>query len=141
MYHYFNSPMGKAGDAIRENEIRVEYLGISVRRIIYFKYIMAAVLASVGGAMTAMTVGHIDPEMAYWTTSGEFVFITVMGGTAHVAAPFVGAVVFELMRTFAFQVSPYTWQLVLGVALLAIIIFLPKGLWSLKEKMMKGDHL
>jgi len=64
-----------------------------------------------------------------------------MGGTAHVAAPFVGAVVFELMRTFAFQVSPYTWQLVLGVALLAIIIFLPKGLWSLKEKMMKGDHL
>ncbi|PHS79673.1 MAG: branched-chain amino acid ABC transporter permease [Rhodospirillaceae bacterium] len=141
MYHYFNSPMGMAGEAIRENEIRVEYLGISVHRVIYYKYIMAAVLASIGGAMTAMTVGHIDPEMAYWTTSGEFVFITLMGGTAHVAAPFLGAVVFELMRSFAFQYSPYTWQMVLGIALLAIIIFLPKGLWSLKSKIIKGDQV
>jgi len=140
MHRYFNSPMGMAGEAIRENEIRVEYLGISVQRLIYYKYVMAAILASIGGAMTAMTVGHIDPEMAYWTTSGEFVFITLMGGTAHVAAPFVGAIVFELMRTFAFQISPYTWQLILGVALLAIIIFLPKGIWSLKSKIMKGDQ-
>ncbi len=140
MWKYLKSPMGMAGEAIRENEIRVEYLGISVQKVIYFKYIIAAVLASVGGAITAMSVGHIDPEMAYWTTSGEFVFIALMGGTAHVAAPFIGAIIFELMRTFAFQISPYTWQMILGIALLAIIIFLPNGLWSLKDKFMKGKN-
>ncbi len=138
IWRYFKSPMGMAGEAIRENEIRVEYLGISVQKVIYIKYIIAAVLASLGGAITAMTVGHIDPEMAYWTTSGEFVFIALMAGTGHVAAPLVGAIIFELLRTFAFQVSPYTWQMILGIALLAIIIFLPNGLWSLKEKLMKG---
>jgi branched-chain amino acid transport system permease protein len=69
--------------------------------------------------------------MAYWTTSGEFVFIALMGGIDHVAAAFVGAILFELIRTFAFQFSPYTWQMALGIALLAIILFLPRGLWSL----------
>lgn len=128
---YLRAGMGYAGEAIRENEIRVEYLGISVRRIVYVKYILAAVLAGLGGGLTAMATGHVDPHMAYWTTSGEFVFIALMGGTSHVAAAYVGAILFELIRTFAFQLSPYTWQMALGVVLLAIIMFLPKGLWSL----------
>ena len=78
-----------------------------------------------------MATGHVDPHMAYWTTSGEFVFIALMGGTLHVAAAFVGAILFELIRTYAFELSPYTWQMALGVVLLAIIMFLPRGLWSL----------
>ena len=128
---YLRSGMGYAGEAIRENEIRVEYLGMSARRIVYVKYILAAVLAALGGGLTAIATGHVDPQMAYWTTSGEFVFIALMGGTSHVAAAYVGSILFELIRTFAFQLSPYTWQMALGVVLLAIIMFLPKGLWSL----------
>jgi ABC-type branched-subunit amino acid transport system permease subunit len=131
VHRYLHSGMGYSGEAIRENEIRVEYLGISARRIVYIKYILAAVLASLGGGLSALATGHVDPQMAYWTTSGEFVFIALMGGTAHVAAPFVGSLLFELVRTYAFELSPYTWQLTLGVVLLAIILFLPKGLWSL----------
>ncbi|PIV73253.1 MAG: branched-chain amino acid ABC transporter permease, partial [Rhodocyclales bacterium CG17_big_fil_post_rev_8_21_14_2_50_68_7] len=38
---------------------------------------------------------------------------------------------FELIKTYAFELSPYTWQMMLGVVLLAIILFLPSGLWSL----------
>lgn len=131
VHRYFQSGMGMAGEAIRENEIRVEYLGQSVRRIVYFKYLIAAELAALGGGLTALATGHVDPHMAYWTTSGEFVFIALMGGTGHVAAPFIGALLFETVRTYAFELSPYTWQLALGVVLLAIILFLPKGLWSL----------
>jgi branched-chain amino acid transport system permease protein len=128
---YLRSGMGHAGEAIRENEIRVEYLGMSARRLVYVKYILAAVLASLGGGLTAIGTGHVDPQMAYWTTSGEFVFIALMGGTAHVGAAFVGSILFELIRTYAFELSPYTWQMALGVVLLVIILFLPKGLWSL----------
>jgi ABC-type branched-subunit amino acid transport system permease subunit len=131
VHRYLHSGMGMAGEAIRENEIRVEYLGQSARRIVYFKYIVAAELAALGGGLTALATGHVDPHMAYWTTSGEFVFIALMGGTAHIAAPFIGALLFETVRTYAFELSPYTWQLTLGVVLLAIILFLPKGLWSL----------
>ncbi|MEH6627815.1 MAG: branched-chain amino acid ABC transporter permease [Motiliproteus sp.] len=136
-WHYLRSPMGYAGEAVRENEIRVEYLGISVARVIYIKYLLAASMAGLGGAITALAAGHIDPEMAYWTTSGEFVFIALMGGTGHVAGPVLGSVLFELIRTYAFQISPYTWQMILGIALLAIILYLPKGVWSLVERVTK----
>ncbi|WP_417225669.1 branched-chain amino acid ABC transporter permease [Amphritea sp.] len=138
VWNYLRSPMGYVGEAVRENEIRVEYLGASVKRIIYIKYLLAAGMAGLGGAITALAAGHIDPEMAYWTTSGEFVFIALMGGTGHVAGPVLGAVLFELIRTYAFQISPYTWQMILGIALLAIILYLPKGVWSLIERVTKG---
>ncbi|MFZ5558904.1 MAG: branched-chain amino acid ABC transporter permease [Pseudomonadota bacterium] len=128
---YLRSGMGNAGDAIRENEIRVEYLGVSVYRVIYLKYLLAAALGGLGGGLTALASGHVGPEMAYWTTSGEFVFVALLGGTSHVAAAFVAALLFELIKTYAFELAPYTWQMVLGVVLLAIILFLPKGLWSL----------
>jgi ABC-type branched-subunit amino acid transport system permease subunit len=128
---YIRSPLGFAGVAIRENEIRVEYLGVSPKKVIFYKYMIAAVLAAIGGALTALVAGHVDPEMAFWTTSGEFVFIALLGGTAHVVAPLVGAFIFEMIRTFAFDLAPYSWQMILGGALLLIILFLPKGLWSL----------
>lgn len=131
LHCYVRSPLGFAGEAIRECEIRVEYLGVSPRQIIYRKYLIAAVLASIGGALTALAAGHVDPEMAFWTTSGEFVFIALLGGTAHVVAPLIGAFIFEMIRTFAFDLAPYSWQMILGVTLLLVILFLPRGLWSL----------
>jgi len=132
-HRYLRSGMGLVGEAIRENELRVEYLGTSVRRVVHVKYVIASAMAGAGGALTAMASGHIDPEVAYWTTSGEFVFVAILAGSGHVAAPFAGAFLFELIRTFAFAYSPDTWQMVLGVTLLLVIVFMPGGLWSLFE--------
>ena len=86
------------------------------------------------GGLTAITVGHIDPEMSYWTTSGEFVFITILSGTGSVFAPFVGAAIFETIRSFAYELSPNTWQMSLGLVMLIVIMFLPEGIWSLLKK-------
>jgi len=137
VHRYLRSALGNLTSAIRDNEIRVEYLGVSVQRAIYFKYVIAGALTGAGGAITAMAVGHVDPEMTYWTTSGEFVFVTILSGTGHVVAPFVGSIIFELVRTYAFEYAPYAWQLVLGSVLLLLIMFLPNGLWSLVTRMRK----
>lgn len=131
LYYYFRTPLGRLAPAIRDNEIRVEYLGASVRAAVHVKYTIAGVLAGLGGALTGMAVGHIDPEMAYWTTSGEFVFVAILSGTGNVLAPFLGSFIYELIRTFAYEYSPNTWQLALGAVMLLIIVFLPAGLWSL----------
>lgn len=131
LHRYFLTPLGRLSPAIRDNEIRVEYMGASVRNAIHVKYVIAAALAGLGGALTAMTVGHIDPEMAYWTTSGEFVFVAILSGVGNVAAPFLGSLIFEIVRSFAYQYSPNTWQLALGVVMLVVIVSLPGGLWSL----------
>ena len=87
---YLSSTMGHLSPAIRDNEIRVEYLGVSVQRTINVKFVIAGALAGGGGAITAIAVGHVDPDaMVYWLISGEFVFVTIFAGTGSVAAPFL----------------------------------------------------
>ena len=131
VHRYLQTPLGRLAPAIKDNESRVEYMGASARRAIHVKYVIAATLAGMGGALAATTVGHIDPEMAYWTTSGEFIFITILAGTGNVIAPFLGALIFSAIHTVAYDLSPNTWQMTLGAALLALIVFLPNGVWSL----------
>jgi ABC-type branched-subunit amino acid transport system permease subunit len=131
MHKYLNSHMGRLALAIRDNELRVEYMGASVRNVIHVNYVISAVMAGIGGALAAIAVGHIDPEMAYWTTSGEFVFVGILSGTGNILAPFLGAFIFETIRSFAYEYSPNTWQMALGITMLVVIMFLPGGLWSL----------
>jgi len=128
---YLKTPLGRLAPAIKDNEIRVEYMGASARQAIHVKYVIAAALAGIGGGLAASTVGHIDPDMAYWTTSGEFIFITILSGTGSVVAPFIGAFIFGAIHSAAYDLSPNTWQMSLGTALLLLIVFLPEGLWSL----------
>jgi len=131
VHRYLRTPLGRLAPAIKDNEIRVEYMGASARQAIHVMYVIAAALAGVGGGLAATTVGHIDPDMAYWTTSGEFIFITILAGTGSVVAPFIGAFIFGAIHSAAYDLSPNTWQLSLGTALLLLIVFLPEGLWSL----------
>jgi branched-chain amino acid transport system permease protein len=136
---YLQTTLGYMTKAVRENEIRVEYLGYSAERVIHIKYVISGLLAGFGGAIMAMAIGQVDPDsMAYWTVSGDFVFITILSGTGNVSATFIGALVFELLRTYAFEYAPHFWQLILGGGLLAIIMFLPDGLWSLAKRLRRS---
>ena len=98
---YFRSVAGSLTHPIRDNEIRVEFLGISVDRLIHLKLVVSGILAGIGGALAALAVQHVDPQMAYWTTSGGFVFVTILAGAGSVAAAFVGSLLFELVRSIA----------------------------------------
>jgi branched-chain amino acid transport system permease protein len=139
MHAYFHSHLGRLAEAIRDNELRVEYMGASVRRVIHINYVIAAALAGIGGALMAGAIGHVDPETtANWTTSGEFVFIAILSGTGNVLAPFLGAGVFEAVRTFALERFPNTWQMTLGITMLLVIMFLPGGLWSMFRPRRRG---
>lgn len=132
---YTASPAGYFAQAIRDNEVRVAYLGAPVNRVVYGAYLLASGLAGLGGVLTALNVGHVDPGLSYWTTSGELVFVAVLGGANTVVGPLAGAVVYELIRTYAFKYAPYAWQMMVGAAMLLIILFLPGGLWSPIERL------
>lgn len=131
VWRYLESIMGQLTTAVRDNELRVEYLGFSVRRAVHVKFTIAGAAAGAGGAIAAIAVGHVDPEMVWWIASGEFVFVTILSGAGSVVAPFIGSTVFELLRTLALQYAPNVWQIIVGGTLLAVIMFLPGGLWSL----------
>lgn len=128
---YFDSARGLVSLAVRENELRVEYLGGSVLGTMTLNIVLAAFLGGVGGALTVMALGHIEPNFSYWTTSGEFVFVAILAGYHSVLAVFLASILLEVVRSFSSLYFPNTWQLALGLFLLIVIRFLPRGLGSL----------
>ena len=132
---YCNSPRGLLSMAVRENELRVEYLGMSVVNIVGWNYVLAAFVGGVGGALSVLALGHIEPNFAYWTTSGEFVLVAILAGHHSVAAIVASSFILELVRSFSSAYFPNTWQLSLGLFLLLVIRFLPEGLGSLIERL------
>jgi ABC-type branched-subunit amino acid transport system permease subunit len=137
---YFRSVAGALAIPVRDNEIRVEFLGVSVNRLIHLKLVLAGVLAGLGGALAAIAIAHVDPNMSYWTTSGGFVFVTILAGIGSVAAAFVGSFLFELVRSIAVDVLPGLWQIILGSALLVTILFLPEGLGSIVSRLRRAPE-
>jgi ABC-type branched-subunit amino acid transport system permease subunit len=131
---YFDSTRGLVTLAVRENELRVEYLGGSVRRAMAINFVLAAFCGGLGGALAVMSLGHVEPTFSFWTTSGEFVFVAILAGWQSVAAVFVASAVLEVVRSFSSAYFPNTWQMALGIFLLAVIRFLPGGIGSLWVK-------
>lgn len=137
---YLRAPLGWALLAIENNEIRVEYLGRSARSVLLFAYVVSGVLAGLGGAITALAVGHVGPDLSYWVMSAEFLVIAVLGGVGNVLGPFVGAVLYQLLSVNAAQYLVYTWALLLGVVILAIIRFAPSGLWGIYDSLWTRER-
>lgn len=133
VYRFLASPLGYFLKALGDNEIRIEYSGESVRRVLYLTYILSGALAGLGGVLVAFTVGHIVPEYAFWLQSGEFVFVALLGGYGSVPGPLIGAIAFEFIRTYASKYAPEAWQMTLGLIMLGIILFRPGGLWTIYE--------
>ncbi|MCK8784508.1 branched-chain amino acid ABC transporter permease [Roseomonas sp. NAR14] len=128
---YLASSMGQALMGIKTRETRLEFMGVSGRRVLLAAYVLSALMGGVGGAIIAMTSRHVTPALAYWTASGELVFIGILGGAGSVVGPFLGAVAYELTRVYAAAAVADAWQLILGAVLLAVILFAPGGLWAL----------
>lgn len=131
---YFDSTRGLVTLAVRENELRVEYLGGSVREAMAINFMLAAFCGGLGGALVVMSLGHVEPNFSFWTTSGEFVFVAILAGWHSVVAVFVASTVLEVVRSFSSAYFPNTWQLALGVFLLLVIRFLPEGIGSLWKR-------
>jgi ABC-type branched-subunit amino acid transport system permease subunit len=131
---YFDSEQGLITQATRDNELRVEYLGASVRTVMAYNYAFGALLGGIGGTIAVLALGHVDPEFAFWTTSGEFVFVAILAGYLSVPAVFFAAIILELVRSFSSLYFPNTWQLSLGIFLLIVIVTLPSGLGSLVSR-------
>jgi branched-chain amino acid transport system permease protein len=137
VFLYFRSVAGSLAVPVRDSEIRLEFLGVSVNRLIHLNLTIAGILAGIGGALAALSIEHVDPNMAYWTTSGGFVFVTILAGAGSVAAAFVGSFLFELLKSIAYDILPGAWQFFLGAVLLITILFLPEGIGSVFARLRR----
>jgi len=125
---YFRSSAGQIAVAIRVNETRLEYIGLSARAALIEAYVLSSALVGIGGALLALAQGLMTPEGGYWLRSGEYVFIAILGGAGHAIGAFLGAAVFELILLAGAAYFTNVWQIVLGITLLIVIFFAPSGL-------------
>ena len=127
---YLNSPLGHALSAVHSNEIRLEYLGIPVWAVLLIAYVISAALAGLGGAIAGFAIGRVVPDFAFWTASGHLVLIAVLGGIGGVPGAFIGALFLELLHSAAVTVTD-AWNLIVGMTLIVVIMFLPQGFYGL----------
>lgn len=137
VHKFLRSPIGQIYQAIATNETRLEYLGVSARNTLLTGYVISAVLCGLGGSIMAVAQGIVTPEYTWWIRSGEFVFIAVLGGSGSVGGAFIGAITYELVRTYAAAFAADIWQMVLGFFLLGIILYASRGLYGLYDDLLK----
>lgn len=130
---YLRSVAGQALAAVKTNETRLEYVGISAYQAMWIGYIISATLSGLSGAMFAIAQGLVTPEMGYWVRSGEIVFVTILGGVGHPVGAFIGAGIFEFVKLFAAAYLTGAWQMVLGIVLIAMVFLAPRGICAMLE--------
>jgi branched-chain amino acid transport system permease protein len=136
MWRIVTSPFGLHLRAIRDNPRKAEYLGVRVRLFRFYAFLISAAYGAAGGAVLAVPVGLADPELAYWTHSGNLVFMTVLGGFSHFFGPVLGALTFILLQDQLMSLTQY-WRFVMGVILALIVILFPRGLMGLAEQVWR----
>jgi branched-chain amino acid transport system permease protein len=121
------SPFGYTLRMIRDNPERAAFLGVDVIRIKLLAFVLAGAFASVGGVILALFASGAYPEFAFWTTSGEAIFMVMLGGTHVFIGPLVGALTLQTLNHF---VTIYTehYELVLGIVILIAVLGLRRGI-------------
>jgi len=127
MYHFVQSPFGYTLRMIRDNPRRAGFLGIQVWRVRLLAFVVAGVFGSIGGLLMSLFVSSAYPDFAYWTISGEGVFMILMGGIGVFLGPLTGAVVLLLLADIVTGLTEY-FGLVLGIVILFFAMGMRKGL-------------
>jgi branched-chain amino acid transport system permease protein len=124
-----DSPFGAVLQAIRENSDRAVACGYDIRRIKLLSFVFSALFCGLAGALDALRLGVVPVESLYWTTSGQVVIMTLLGGAGTFFGPFVGATTFLVLED-RLSVVTESWPLFIGLIFMAFVLFLPKGIWG-----------
>ncbi|MCE1181406.1 MAG: branched-chain amino acid ABC transporter permease [Rhodocyclales bacterium] len=124
---------GRTLQAIRENETRMEALGYPVFRYRLVAFALGGALAGLAGALLANLTGLASPNLLQWTQSGTLLVMVIIGGVGYLYGGVVGAVVLLMLEESLVGVTEH-WHIVLGLLLLGVVLFAPKGVAALFGK-------
>jgi branched-chain amino acid transport system permease protein len=124
-----DSPFGAVLQAIRENSDRAVACGYDIRKIKLLSFVFSALFCGLAGGLDALRLAVVPVESLYWTTSGQVVIMTLLGGAGTFFGPFVGAATFLVLED-RLSVFTESWPLFIGLIFMAFVLFLPKGIWG-----------
>jgi len=120
------SPFGRTLIAIRENERRARFLGIPVDQHIWLSWVISCGFVSIAGALYALLNNFVDPRALYWTQSGDFVIMAVLGGMRSFWGPLIGAAVFVVLEDYLSSQTE-NWMSFVGLFFVLVVLFFPRG--------------
>ncbi|WP_417740915.1 branched-chain amino acid ABC transporter permease [Salipiger sp.] len=133
----FDSPSGRAMRALHGSEVAASTVGVDVPRQKLRAFVISAVYASVAGSLLALQNGYITPDVAGFMHSVEMVTMAVLGGVGSVLGATFGAAILTLLPQVLTVFAEYE-QLVLGLVMVLVMIFLPQGLLPSIARRLKG---
>jgi branched-chain amino acid transport system permease protein len=138
LWRILRSPFGAVLQAIRENSNRAQACGYDVDRVKLLSFVFSAIFAGLAGSLDALRLTVVPIESLYWTTSGQVVIMTLLGGAGTFFGPFVGAATYLVLEDRLSLVME-SWPLVIGAIFMAFVLFLPKGIWGTLTGGTYGD--
>jgi branched-chain amino acid transport system permease protein len=127
------SPFGRTLIAIRENERRARFLGIPVDRHIWMSWVISCCFVGLAGALYALLNNFVDPRALYWTQSGDFVIMAVLGGMRSFWGPLIGAAIFVVLQDYLSSATE-NWMSFLGLFFVLVVLFFPRGILGMMRR-------
>ena len=124
-----DSPFGAVLQAIRENSDRATACGYDVNRIKLLSFVFSAMFTGLAGSLEALRLTVVPVEALFWSTSGQVVIMTLLGGAGTFFGPFVGVMTYLLLEERLSRVIEW-WPILVGAIFMAFVLFLPKGIWG-----------
>ena len=122
-----HSRFGLLLGGIRQNERRMQAIGVNTFRVKWIAFIISGMGAGLAGALMANLGRFVSPDLMHWTTSGELLIMCVLGGSGTIIGPVLGA--FALIGLEA-TLNTWTehWQAILGPLLVLMVLAFKGGL-------------
>jgi branched-chain amino acid transport system permease protein len=133
LHRLLGSRFGRVIEAIRENETRATAIGYPVYRYQLLCFVISGAIAGLAGALIANQTSYVGPALLHWVQSGTLMIMVILGGVGRFWGGPVGAVVLlalEELFSGSSLLGAYSlhWQLPVGIILLAVVLFAPRGI-------------
>lgn len=123
------SPFGHVLQAVRENDQRARSCGYETTNVRWLAFVISGAISGLAGGLYALYLHFVGIESLYWTTSGQVVMMTLLGGMGSFIGPFIGAGVFLYLEDVLSELTS-NWMIFLGAIFVLCVLFFPAGIWG-----------
>ena len=127
LHRFAHSRFGRAVQALRDDEVRAEAVGLPVFACKLVIFVVAGILCGVAGGLSMNLQGYVSPNLLHWTQSGTLLVMVILGGVGTLWGGVLGAAALLLMQELLSVRTEY-WEFWIGWALLAVVLFARQGL-------------